>query len=156
MDSRFLETFIEVVRRGSIAAAARQLGLTSGAVAQRIQALEAEIGTDLLIRAGRTVQPTEAGRVVHDSGERVLREIRSMKGLALADGLTRELKLGAIATAMTGLMPSALRWLKAEAPNVEVSLLPGTSSALFQQLTDGEIDVALLVRPPFALAKEYE
>jgi DNA-binding transcriptional LysR family regulator len=60
MDTKFLDSFVTVVDHGSIAEAARRLNLTPGAVAQRVRALEEEIGAALLIRSGRTVRPTEA------------------------------------------------------------------------------------------------
>ena len=44
MDTRFLDSFVTVVDGGSIAEAARRLNLTPAAVAQRIRALESEIG----------------------------------------------------------------------------------------------------------------
>lgn len=156
MDSRFLETFVEVVRLGSLAEASRRLGITPAAVAQRMQALEAEIGKPLLLRVGRTVRPTEAGMAILDSSERVLREIRQMTGLAHSDSLTGELRLGAIATALTGFIAPALRWLRVEAAELEVFLLPGASPDLYQQLAESRIDAAVLVRPPFDIAKTYE
>ena len=61
MDTRFLETFVAVAEKGSFAEAARRLDLTPAAIAQRIRALESEIGVVLLSRSGRTVSPTEAG-----------------------------------------------------------------------------------------------
>jgi len=48
MDTRFLETFLFVACHGSIAEASRRLNITPAAAAQRIQALEAEIGQPLL------------------------------------------------------------------------------------------------------------
>lgn len=156
MDSRFLETFVEVVRLGSLAEASRYLGVTPAAVAQRMQALEAEIGKPLLIRVGRTVRPTEAGYAILGSSERVLREIRQMTGLAHSDSLTGELRLGAIATSLTGFIAPALRWLRVEAAELEVFLLPGASPLLYQQLTESRIDAAILVRPPFDISKSYE
>jgi DNA-binding transcriptional LysR family regulator len=59
MDSHFLESFVMVVDNGSIAEAARRLNLTAAGVAQRIRALESEIGTRLVFRFGRSVRPTE-------------------------------------------------------------------------------------------------
>ncbi|MFL6719014.1 MAG: LysR family transcriptional regulator, partial [Burkholderiaceae bacterium] len=54
MDTRFLESLVTVVEQGSIAEAARRLNLTPAAITQRIQALERELGTALLMRSGRT------------------------------------------------------------------------------------------------------
>ena len=61
MDIRYLQSFVTVVDLGSLAQAARQLDLTPAAVAARIHALEEDLGSILIKRAGRTVKPTAAG-----------------------------------------------------------------------------------------------
>ena len=82
MDTRFLETFVAVVENGSIAEAARRLNLTAAAVAQRIQALQDEIGVALLSRSGRTVRPTEAGTAILGRARDFLVEVRDLKSIA--------------------------------------------------------------------------
>src|SRR5690606_31778913 len=61
MDIRYLQSFVTVVESGSFAQAARQLDLTSTAVAARVKALEQSLGLSLVKRAGRSVRATEAG-----------------------------------------------------------------------------------------------
>ena len=58
MNTDFLHTLAAVARHGSMAEAARRLGLTHGAVAQQIRKLEQELGVPLVARAGRTVHLT--------------------------------------------------------------------------------------------------
>ena len=57
-----LRAFDAAARSGSFSAAARRLNVTHAAVAQQVRALEADLGVPLLVRAGRGVQPTRAGR----------------------------------------------------------------------------------------------
>ena len=57
-----LRAFDAAVRSGSFSAAARRLNVTHAAVAQQVRALEADLGVPLLVRAGRGVQATLAGR----------------------------------------------------------------------------------------------
>lgn len=64
-----ISEFLTVVRRGSFRAAARELGVTPGAVSQAVQTLERRIGLPLLHRTTRHVALTEAG-------ERFLAEVR--------------------------------------------------------------------------------
>ena len=85
MDTRFLESFIHVVELGSMAEAARRLNLTPAAVAQRVKALEVELGMPLLARAGRIVRPTEAGHAVYHRSSSVLRSLRGLKAAAMLD-----------------------------------------------------------------------
>src|SRR3546814_15632455 len=54
MDLRFLQTFVHVVELGSIAKAARFQDLTPASVQQRLRALDALMGSQLLTRAGRS------------------------------------------------------------------------------------------------------
>ncbi|MEX3902197.1 LysR family transcriptional regulator, partial [Paraburkholderia sp. BR14319] len=52
MDTGFLSNLLLVVESGSMAEAARRVGVTPAAIAQQIQALERELGVALVMRAG--------------------------------------------------------------------------------------------------------
>ena len=156
MDTRFLESFLIVVELGSMAAAARRLGVTPAAVAQRVQALETDIGATLLLRSGRTVRPTEAGIAILRRGHDLLRDARELSVLAAGDALVGEIRLGAISTALTGLLPPMLKRLASEAPALDFYVVPGTSVGLYRSVIDGDLDAAILVQPQFALPKTCE
>jgi len=72
MDTRQLETFVAVVERRSFSQAAERLGVTQPAVSLQIQALEKRLGTKLLDRSGRRVEPTEAGLRLYRGAQRML------------------------------------------------------------------------------------
>lgn len=55
--------FVQVVRCGSFAEAARRLGIPPNTVSRRIQQLEAQLGTRLMQRSTRKLTLTDAGRV---------------------------------------------------------------------------------------------
>lgn len=61
-----LLTFCRVVDLGSMTAAGRALGESKGTVSRRIARLEAQLGTALLRRDGRSVAPTDEGRMYRD------------------------------------------------------------------------------------------
>ena len=149
MDTRYLKSLIEVIDRGSISDAARVEHLTPAAISQRIQALERELGFALLSRTGHTAQATDACLDILPRARRIVREIELMAGDVDPEGLSGTLRLGAISTALTGLLPSALRTLTRIAPNIRPRVVPGTSSSLYRSLLDGEIDAAIVVAPPF-------
>ncbi|MGT2445132.1 LysR family transcriptional regulator (plasmid) [Ensifer adhaerens] len=153
METRFLETFLAVVQHGSLAEASRRMDVTPAAVAQRIQALEDEIGLPLLARSGRRVKPTEAGVAILEKSRRVLAEVRQLKGLARDDQAFGELRLSAISTVLTGLLPNALRRVFDRTPGVDIFLLPGTSAELYNSVAEEKIDAAILVKPPFPIPK---
>lgn len=58
-----IEAFVEVVRRGSFAHAARHLGVSSSHVSRLVARLETQLGTQLLYRTTRRLTLTDAGQV---------------------------------------------------------------------------------------------
>ena len=156
MDTRFLESLVTVVDNGSIAEAARRLNLTPAAVAKRIRTLESEVGTALISRSGHTVRPTEAGAAILDRARNVLAEIRDLKSMAMSDEPSGELRLGAIANAISGLLPGVLALLSEKYPRLDVYMMRVTSSEAYRRVLDGDLDAAIIVQPPFAIPKSCD
>ncbi|WP_342629915.1 LysR family transcriptional regulator [Nguyenibacter vanlangensis] len=153
MDIRFLESFLSVVERGSIADAARQLGITPAAVSQRIKALEDQIRQPLLMRVGRTVVPTPSGCAILDKSREIISAAMELKRIASHDTLAGNLHIGAISSALTGLFPQAIKSFLAENPNVELQVTPGQSLKLYDDVFMGRLDGAVIVEPPFPVPK---
>ncbi len=156
MDTRYLKSLITVVECGSIAHAARIEGLTAAAISQRILALERQIGFELLSRVGHAAKPSQACLGLLPRARRIVREVALLAGDADGAGLTGQLRIGAISTVLTGLMPEALRALTVSAPGLTPVIVPGTSRSLYQALLSGEVDAAILVAPPFELPKALQ
>src|SRR5256714_12471982 len=72
MDTRQLAAFCAVVERRSFSQAAARLGVTQPAVSLQVRALEKRLGTQLLDRSGRRVEPTEAGLRLYRGAQRLL------------------------------------------------------------------------------------
>jgi DNA-binding transcriptional LysR family regulator len=156
MDTRFLQSLVTVIECGSIAEAARRLGLTPAGVTQRIRALETDIGAHLLTRSGRAMLPTSAGRAILQRARSVINEIQDLKAIASSDELAGELRIGVMQTSLSGLFAGTLIPFTRAYPRVDVRIVRGTSSGLYEQLMGGEIDAAITSHPPFAIPKTYE
>jgi DNA-binding transcriptional LysR family regulator len=156
METRFLESLIAVIDKGSVAEAARHLNVTPAAIAQRVQALEAEIGAQLLVRSGRTLVPTAAGTAILEQSRAIMRDVRALRSIAAENEPAGELRLGAVATAMTGILPALLTRCSANFPRIDVYVAPGTSRDLYPKVLDGELDAAIIVQPEFVLPKACE
>ena len=98
MDTRQLAAFCAVVERRSFSQAAERLGVTQPAVSLQVRALEKRLGTQLLDRSGRRVEPTEAGLRLFRGAQRLLQLEEQMLDEVASDGagaLTGELSIGA-------------------------------------------------------------
>ena len=153
MDTEFLRTFVIVVEGGSIAEAARRLSLTPASVALRIRTLEKEFGTRLLVRSGRTVMPTEAGRSLTELGRNLLHDVANLKSALTTETAAGELRIGAVPTAITGLMPRILTTVQTSHPGLEIQIVPGQSAELHSKVLNGEVDGAILIEPYFPMPK---
>lgn len=156
MDTRFLESLVAVVETGSIAAAARAQGLTAAAVNQRLRALEVELGDTLFRRAGKTVMPTSACLRLLPYARKIAQDAKLLSMHMDESGLNTELKVGVISTVMLHLIPDTLVKLKKSAPNITLNISRHTSHVLYDQLEAGDLDVAVMIEPPFALPKSLQ
>ncbi|MBK6004721.1 LysR family transcriptional regulator [Ramlibacter ginsenosidimutans] len=153
MDTEFLQSFVMVIDCGSMAEAARRLDLTPAAVAARVKSLEEAMGTALVKRAGRTVKATESGLRILTHARAVLRDVRNLQALANDDAPLGEWRLGVSASSLTGLLPPLLRGLYRKHPKLAVYMEPGNSGTLYQRVTAGMLDAAIIVEPQFTLPK---
>ncbi|WP_415753889.1 LysR substrate-binding domain-containing protein [Pseudomonas leptonychotis] len=151
---RELKTFVAVARHGTFAAAGQQVGLTQSAVSAQMRVLEQGLGVRLFDRSGRAAMLNAAGRHALPLAEQMLGLYAQMALPTSAAEWQGELKVGAIASVQTGLLPETLPAFRVAAPRVELKLVPGVSLNLLSQVDAGELDLALLIKPPFELPKE--
>ncbi|MBX3608947.1 MAG: LysR family transcriptional regulator ArgP [Hydrogenophaga sp.] len=91
-DPDALECLAAIVEEGGFERAAKRLSITQSAVSQRLRALEAQVGTVLIVRS-RPLKPTQAGQLM-------IKHAKMMR-LLRAD-LEKDLKELAPSTAATG------------------------------------------------------
>jgi DNA-binding transcriptional LysR family regulator len=156
VDIRFISSLIAVVDTGSIAGAARNQMLTSAAISQRVKALEVSLDCQLLSRSGHTAKPTSACLKILPRLRNLILETAALRGDLDETGLTGELKVGAISTVLTGLLPSTIEYLTVSAPKLNLKIFPGTSAYLYAQLMERNIDAIIIVAPPFAYPKHFK
>ncbi len=151
---RELKTFLAVARHGTFAAAGLHIGLTQSAVSAQIRNLENALGIRLFDRTGRQATLNAAGQRALPMAQEMLAIFSRMAVDDAASEFRGELKIGAVATAQTGLLPQALLRLRQQAPGLEPKLVPGVSLNLLSQVDAGEVDLAIMIKPPFELPKE--
>ncbi|MEU6232328.1 LysR family transcriptional regulator [Kitasatospora sp. NPDC047058] len=144
MDPQQLRTFVSVVRLGSFSEAARELGYTQSAVSQQIAALEADLGTSLLVR--RPVGPTEAGaRLLEHAGPLLVRLDAARADVArLAGAPSARLLLGATPLAVGAHLGRVLAEVRREYPRVEPVVRVVAQQELPALVATGEVDLALV------------
>jgi DNA-binding transcriptional LysR family regulator len=149
MEIRQLRYFLDVVRLGSVGAAAKAGFVTQPAVTLQIQKLEDEVGEKLLERRGRTVVPTQAGSVLAQHAEEVIRRVDALhSAVSGLKGLERgNLRMGNIDAASVYVLPGIYRSFHHKYPGVKIEIIVGDTARLLDALRTGEVELASTVLP---------
>ena len=148
MSIRQLRTLLAIQDHGSFSAAAAACHVTHAAVSQQMKALETLWGVALFDRKGRRPELTPTGRALAAKADEIIRAYDGILASVIGDqGFQGEFVLGAVPTTLTGLVPLALSLLRQRHADLRVTIYPGLSRQLMQQLDRGAIDAAIITRP---------
>ncbi|WP_322048952.1 LysR family transcriptional regulator [Paraburkholderia sp. J67] len=151
---RELKTLLAVAREGTFAAAAKRIGLTQAAVSAQMQRLEAELGFALFEREGRHARLSARGQQLLVQAQEVIRLYGNLSTVAVDPAATVRLNIGAIASVQRALLPDALAAFHRQCPGAHTRVIPGLSMELVNLVDAGELDLAAIIRPPFALQSD--
>jgi DNA-binding transcriptional LysR family regulator len=150
MDTKQLAAFCEVVERRSFSQAAERLGVTQPAVSLQVRSLEKRLGTKLLDRSGRRVEPTEAGHRLYRAAQRMLAlEGQLLEELSGDDGeLHGELVLGASTGPGGTVVPVLLGEFQREHPGLAVALSVSDTNRVIEQVADRALELGIVGAAP--------
>jgi LysR family nitrogen assimilation transcriptional regulator len=146
MDLRQLDYFVRVTELGSFSRAAAVLRVAQPALSRQVRQLEVELKQTLLLRNGRGVTVTEAGRrmLLHARGlleqaTQVRRAMDAIKGMPV--GL---IALGLPPTLARLLTVPLVNAFRARLPHAQLAVVEVLSSTMLEWLTLGRVDVGVL------------
>ncbi len=146
LDLKRLRVLREVAERGSFSAAAESLYVSQSAISQQISALEAEVGTPLLLRLRGGPTLTDAGSLLVSHADAAIcrleqaeRELDELSGLEAG-----ELRLVSFASASATIAARAVATFRERFPRVRVSLTEADPEGSIPLLKRGEADLAIV------------
>jgi DNA-binding transcriptional LysR family regulator len=141
-----LEGFVETARLGSVTRAAEALYVTQPALTARLKSLERALGTPLLVRTGRGVRLSEAGRAFLPYAQRALEAVGEGRRLVTeaARGGAGELALGAAPAVSTYVLPAILERFHAIHPSVRFSVRTGHSEEVLELVLREQVQIGLV------------
>jgi len=147
MDTRQLAAFCAVVERRSFSQAAERLGVTQPAVSLQVRALEKRLGTQLLDRSGRRVEPTEAGLRLYRGAQRLLQLEEQLVDEVAAEGdgeVTGHLSIGASTGPAAIVVPLLLCEFQRAHPAVRVSLQVHDTQTVVQLVAERDLELGIV------------
>ena len=147
MQVQQLAYFVAVAETRHFTRAAEQMQVAQPSLSQQVRALERDLGARLFHRIRGNVSLTEAGETLLPIARRILAETdAAYRAIRELDELGRgRVRLGATPSLCTGLLPSMLATFCRDYPGIELVLTEGGSRDLQASLSEGVLDLAMIV-----------
>lgn len=149
MELRHLRYFVAVAEYGGITHAAERLNIAQPAVSRQIRDLEAELGVELLVREGRRVILSDAGRAFAERARAVLAASNDavQEARRIDRGEAGQLRIGLLESASwSGHLPEALNRFARTYPDIRMDIVPMGSVEQIEAVLAEELDAAFVYR----------
>ncbi len=147
MDVKTLYSIVAVADYGSFNAAAKALGVSLSSISLQMRALEDEVGMVLFDRSRRPPPLTDKGREFVERARNLIADWERLSSSLKRDSNGGVLRIGAVHTVVSGLLPNALKHLRERLPDLGVRLTTGLSHDLEAAVLGGRIDAAITSEP---------
>jgi DNA-binding transcriptional LysR family regulator len=148
LDLLTLRIIRAVADTGTVTAAAAELGYSQPALSQHLRRAEARVGHPLLLRAGRGVELTEAGRRLAEHAVHVQAALDAARQELdhLGGAASGRVRLAGFPSASSTLVPDVLSRLRASHPGLQVDYVEAEPPEALALLRDGTVDAAVVFR----------
>lgn len=146
MDFTELETFVSIVEKGSISAAAASLGVSQPAVSKRVARLEKEMGAPLFAKGHRHSALTSEGTIFYKSVLKILdcRKKAKIQIAEISEDLYGSVTVSASSIPGDYILPKLLVEFGRRHPAVNVKVKVSDSQSALEDLSDRRADLAIV------------
>ena len=150
MDFRQLKYFEAIFEHGTLTGAAENVRVAPSALSHHLSNLEIELGVSLFRRKPRGMEPTAAGRRLHEHSKLILRAVESAHADLQAAGekTSGNVSVGMAYSAVKAIGVELAQRMIEDLPRVNFALSESLSGATLQHLMRSEVDLALVYNAP--------
>jgi len=145
IDLSALQMLVAAIEERSLAKAGERENLVTSAASKRIAELERRVGTTLLVRHNRGVEPTPAGAALYHKAKAILTSVRTLEDMCeeyAPDGIPK-IRLAANRSAIVQFLPGDIRRFQAERPKLRLDLVESYSGDIPRMVSNQEVDVGI-------------
>src|SRR5580693_9160289 len=149
MDLAALKTFLAVAQERSFSRAAAKVHRTQPAVSQAVRRLEADLGEQLFDRSSKSGTLTDAGKVLHNYGQRLVRLAEETESAMreLRDLQRGRVLIGANEAAVHTLLPLIVRF-RQRYPDIVIDVRRVPARQIAVEVQQGSLDFGALTFHP--------
>lgn len=145
----YLAVFRAVMKTGSIAEAARILGISQPAVTKTLRLVAHQMGVPLFVTIRGRLHLTPEAELLFPQVERLLGDMASVEHLAeeITEGYAGRVTLASVSTLAAALVPHALERFRRARPKVRVQVSALPISPVVEMVTNNQVDFGLVHHP---------
>jgi DNA-binding transcriptional LysR family regulator len=141
---RQLWYFLALAEERHFGRAAKRLGISQPPLTQQIQMLEQTLRVRLFERSRSQTTLTPAGLAILPSVQRLAEQAARLESIVMEvrNGVVEQVTIGAINSAIVGLLPTVIRDVRLLFPGANIALFELDSTTAWERLVSKEIDIA--------------
>ena len=142
LDVQSLEMLVAAIDEKSLSKAAERQNVVTSAVSKRVAELERQVGTTLMLRHGRGVEPTPAGAMLYQRAKSILRSLKLAEDAVAGFSPlgAPKIRLAASRSTVVHFLPRELRAFFDRHPDAHVDLVERMSPSIPRLVIEGEAD----------------
>ena len=148
MSIQLFKTLIAISEHGSFSTAADHICISHAAVGQQMKRLEESFEVTLFDRSQKSPRLNQLGQALVPKAQKVIHDYETIFDDLVGDAqFIGELTLGAVPTTIRELIPRSIKRLMENYPDLYIRVVPGLGGDLFDQVSRGAIDAAIMSKP---------
>ncbi len=145
MNTKFVETFLQLAEVKSVRQVARQMHTTPGTVSMRIKKLEEQVGVTLFNWNHKTLEITPKGAQLISYAQAIMEATNAFKNASSTKTRTSKLRLGVNESIVLTVLPKIMRFLERLVPGIQIDLSVDLTTNLKERLILRELDIIMHV-----------
>jgi DNA-binding transcriptional LysR family regulator len=149
MQIETLKVYCDLVESRSFSQAAIRNFITQSAVSQQIKNLETRFETPLLVRDGRSVAPTEAGRVLYEGARQILDQFERLQVELKSTGqqIAGAVRIAAVYSVGIYELSVVIKTFLKTYPKVNLHVEYSRSNRVYEDCLKGAVDLGIVPYP---------
>ena len=148
MSIQLLKTLVAISEHGSFSNAAEHLFISHAAVGQQMKRLEESFDMTLFDRSQKSPRLNQLGHALIPKAKKVIHDYETIFDDLVGDAqFIGELTIGAVPSTIRELIPRSIKRLMTNYPDVFIHVVPGLAENLFDQVSRGAVDAAIVSKP---------
>lgn len=142
-----LEYFCVIAESKSLKAASEKALIGQPQLTKIVQQLEDLLGTTLVIRSSKGISLTKSGNQLYNYAKSIIQKANEAEIMIKSGGqsLKGDLRIGTYDSISRYFFPDFLKYMRATAPDLRVTLETGRSRVMMKKLKDKTVDIAIVV-----------